>query len=160
MGLGEGIALRCVRQSSCSVDTWDCLPRCNCRCCYLHNVHVQGLSYLHSVNITHGDLKPGNVLLKSSRLDRRGFTVRLADFGFCRIGGEGQGRRWAQGGGGGLGEGGVRAKGRRGRAGRQAWADTAAALNSRLASTCAELAVRARLGDGVKGEVGKEGRHA
>lgn len=121
-------------------------------------LRLQGLSYLHSVNITHGDLKPGNVLLKSSRLDRRGFTVRLADFGFCRIGGEGQGRRWAQGDGGGLGQGGRWVKGKRGRAVRQAWADTAAALNSRLALACAELAVRAKMGDGVKVEVGEGGQ--
>ena len=37
---------------------------------------------MHSLGIVHGDLKPGNVLLKSVCLDRRGFTVRVADFGF------------------------------------------------------------------------------
>ncbi|GAX81975.1 hypothetical protein CEUSTIGMA_g9403.t1 [Chlamydomonas eustigma] len=42
---------------------------------------AQGLAYLHSLGITHGNLKPSNVLLKSSRLDRRGFTVKLSDFG-------------------------------------------------------------------------------
>ena len=46
---------------------------------------MQGLSYLHALNITHGDLKPGNVLLKSSRMDRRGFTARIADFGFSTV---------------------------------------------------------------------------
>ena len=37
---------------------------------------------MHSLGIVHGDIKPGNVLLKSVCLDRRGFTVRVAGFGF------------------------------------------------------------------------------
>ncbi|GAX76599.1 hypothetical protein CEUSTIGMA_g4045.t1 [Chlamydomonas eustigma] len=46
---------------------------------------AQGLAYLHSLGITHGDLKPANVLLKSSRMDRRGFTVRISDFGMATV---------------------------------------------------------------------------
>lgn len=45
---------------------------------------AQGMSYLHQQGIQHGDLKPGNVLLKSSRGDKRGFTARVSDFGHCR----------------------------------------------------------------------------
>ena len=52
----------------------------------------QGLSYLHALSITHGDLKPANVLLKSSRLDRRGFTTRISDFGFASVNGRGESR--------------------------------------------------------------------
>lgn len=32
----------------------------------------------------HGDLKPANVLLKSTRTDRRGFVCKLGDFGLSR----------------------------------------------------------------------------
>lgn len=32
-----------------------------------------------------GDLKPGNILLKSTRSDRRGFVAKVADFGLSRI---------------------------------------------------------------------------
>ena len=46
---------------------------------------IQGLDHLHSMGITHGDLKPGNVLMKSSRIDRRGFTTRITDFGLAAV---------------------------------------------------------------------------
>lgn len=31
------------------------------------------------------DLKPGNILLKSSRADRRGFIAKVSDFGLSRV---------------------------------------------------------------------------
>ncbi|KAG2501818.1 hypothetical protein HYH03_000317 [Edaphochlamys debaryana] len=40
------------------------------------------LRHLHAMNLVHRDLKPANLLLKSNPLDYRGFTVKLADFGF------------------------------------------------------------------------------
>ncbi|MEW5309718.1 MAG: hypothetical protein WDW38_001581 [Sanguina aurantia] len=47
---------------------------------------AQGMSHLHMSRVVHGDLKPGNVLLMSSRADRRGFIAKVSDFGlsnFC-----------------------------------------------------------------------------
>ena len=43
------------------------------------------MAYLHAQGITHGDFKPGNVLLKGSNQDRRGFSVRISDFGFSSM---------------------------------------------------------------------------
>ncbi|KAG2486635.1 hypothetical protein HYH03_014691 [Edaphochlamys debaryana] len=43
------------------------------------------LRYLHSRRLVHCDLKPANVLLRSSSRDPRGWTCKLSDFGCVRL---------------------------------------------------------------------------
>ncbi|CAL5218507.1 g194 [Coccomyxa viridis] len=46
---------------------------------------ASALAYLHSLNILHGDLSGGNILLTSSNKDPRKFTCKVADFGLSRV---------------------------------------------------------------------------
>ncbi|GIL81133.1 hypothetical protein Vretimale_12747 [Volvox reticuliferus] len=46
---------------------------------------ARGLIHLHDGGIVHGDLKPANILLNSSKEDRRGFSAKLADFGLSHV---------------------------------------------------------------------------
>lgn len=48
---------------------------------------AKGMDYIHSFGIIHGDLKLGNVLLKTHRVDRRGYVAKVSDFGMpCSTG--------------------------------------------------------------------------
>ncbi|GLC48380.1 hypothetical protein PLESTB_000090000 [Pleodorina starrii] len=46
---------------------------------------AMALRHLHSHHLIHRDIKPANVLLKSNVMDPRGFTAKLADFGFVTL---------------------------------------------------------------------------
>eukprot|EP00887_Chlorella_sp_A99_P003741 scaffold7.g3741.t1 len=46
---------------------------------------AKGMEYIHEYNVVHGDLKPGNVLLKTHRVDRRGYIAKVSDFGLSRL---------------------------------------------------------------------------
>ncbi|KAF6258193.1 kinase-like domain-containing protein [Scenedesmus sp. NREL 46B-D3] len=52
-----------------------------------------GMSYLHSRNVLHGDLKPGNVLLKQQHGAPYGHVCKVTDFGMSRCLGSGQSHR-------------------------------------------------------------------
>eukprot|EP00198_Chlamydomonas_reinhardtii_P011031 XP_001700368.1 predicted protein [Chlamydomonas reinhardtii] len=43
------------------------------------------LRHMHGLHMVHCDLKPQNVLLKSSPRDPRGFTAKLSDFGLAKM---------------------------------------------------------------------------
>ncbi|KAG2486367.1 hypothetical protein HYH03_014948 [Edaphochlamys debaryana] len=56
------------------------------RAAYLTLLEVAlALRHLHSLNLVHCDVKPANVLLRSSATDPRGFTAKLTDFGFVSL---------------------------------------------------------------------------
>ena len=57
---------------------WKCILRC------LQDI-ARGMSFMHSTGILHGDLKCDNLLLKSTRNDIRGFTVKISDLGGSRL---------------------------------------------------------------------------
>lgn len=50
---------------------------------------AKGMEHCHSLGVIHGDLKPGNILLKTHRADRRGYIAKVADFGLSWHVGEG-----------------------------------------------------------------------
>eukprot|EP00198_Chlamydomonas_reinhardtii_P012558 XP_001701895.1 predicted protein [Chlamydomonas reinhardtii] len=46
---------------------------------------AMALKHLHANQLIHRDIKPANILLKTNTMDRRGFTAKLADFGFVTL---------------------------------------------------------------------------
>ncbi|KAG2489894.1 hypothetical protein HYH03_011696 [Edaphochlamys debaryana] len=56
------------------------------RAVYLTLLEVAlALRHLHTMSLVHCDVKPANVLLRSSATDPRGFTAKLTDFGFVSL---------------------------------------------------------------------------
>ncbi|GLC42068.1 hypothetical protein PLESTB_001064600 [Pleodorina starrii] len=44
-----------------------------------------GMCLLHSYKIIHGDISATNVMLRASRIDKRGFVAKVADFGLSKV---------------------------------------------------------------------------
>lgn len=51
---------------------------------------ASAMTYMHSLHLVHGDLKPGNIMLKSTSTEARGFILKVADFGMSRLLSEGR----------------------------------------------------------------------
>lgn len=62
---------------------------CERRTSFLLRIHCAHLvAFVHCppacLPAVHGDLKPGNVLLKTHKVDRRGYIAKVSDFGLSR----------------------------------------------------------------------------
>ncbi|KAG2432971.1 hypothetical protein HXX76_008699 [Chlamydomonas incerta] len=71
-------------------NTFKCTPQWNLRLARRALLRTavemaRGLLHLHEMGVVHGDVKPQNVLLASSRDDRRGFKAKVADFGLAHV---------------------------------------------------------------------------
>ncbi|KXZ52599.1 hypothetical protein GPECTOR_9g644 [Gonium pectorale] len=68
---------------SAGANAASCRPMVDMRGLYLTVLEVaSALQHLHDLRLVHRDVHPGNVLLQPSRDDPRGWTCKLADFGF------------------------------------------------------------------------------
>ena len=45
---------------------------------------AKGLQHIHSKNLVHRDIKPGNILISYPNQQNGQVTIKLGDFGFCR----------------------------------------------------------------------------
>ncbi|KAG2489131.1 hypothetical protein HYH03_012357 [Edaphochlamys debaryana] len=82
----KGTLARAVHRGIFATDSVQWPPRVARRALVRTAAEVaRALLHLHAGGIVHGDLKPGNVVLKASRTDRRGFTAKVCDFGLCHL---------------------------------------------------------------------------
>jgi serine/threonine protein kinase len=85
-GQGTGAAIDPSTGGSSSSSGRTARLRLNMRWLLLTLLEVaEGMAYLHRMGVVHCDLKPANVLLKSSNADVRGFTAKVSDFGLSRV---------------------------------------------------------------------------
>jgi len=52
---------------------------------HLLSESLNGLEYLHEMNIDHRDLSPDNILISSSTKNKFGITAKISDFGTSRV---------------------------------------------------------------------------